>query len=101
MADTKVEDKKPFELKAGIVASGQTETLEVDVRNVSGAVWDGFLLIELKLRSELMAPPVQQAARDARTSIDPANMATLAGVVTAAEGWSVWAINDPNDPIVV
>ncbi len=101
MADIKVEDKRPFEFKAGIVTSGQTETLEVDVRNVSGAVWDGFLLIELKLRSELMAPPVQQAARDARTSIDPANMATLAGVVTAAEGWSVWAINDPNDPIVV
>jgi len=103
MADTTEEERKkrPFEFKARTVTSGQTETLEVEVRNVGTAAWDGFLLVELKLPAELTAPAVKQAALDARTSVEPYNMATLAGVVNAAEGWSAWAINDPNDHVVV
>jgi hypothetical protein len=101
MGDTTQDVKKPFEINARTVTSGQGDALEVDVKNASGAASDGFLLIEFKLPAELSAPLVRKAALDARTSLSPHNMTTLANVVTAAEGWSVWAINDPNDNIVV
>ncbi|MFL6336474.1 MAG: hypothetical protein ACJ754_24490 [Pyrinomonadaceae bacterium] len=101
MSDTSGAVQRPFEFKAGTVTTAEGDALEVDVRNLTGAVWDGFLFIELKLPMKVVAPKVGTAALDARQAEEPLNMATLAGVVTAAEGWSVWAINDPNDSIVV
>lgn len=101
MSDTKPDDKRPFEFQARTAATGQTNVLEVDVRNKSGAAWGAFLLVELKIPTDLVAPAVQQAALEARRSVGPNNMATLAGIVAAAAGWSVWAINDPDDDIVV
>ena len=101
MAEPTQDEKRPFELQARTATSGQTDVLEVDVRNKGQAAWDAFTLVELKIPADLAAPAVQRAALDARTSIEPNNMATLAGIVNAAAGWSVWAINDPNDSIVV
>lgn len=95
-------ETRPFEFKARTVTSGQTPALEVDVKNVAEAEWAGFLLIEFKLPAELAADPVRQAALDARANTEPPqNMSSLGGVVSAAAGWSVWAVNDPNDHIVV
>ncbi|HEX3558236.1 MAG TPA: hypothetical protein VHU19_03480, partial [Pyrinomonadaceae bacterium] len=95
-------DNKLFDFNARTVTSGQAEALEIAVKNSSStAAWAGPLLIEFKLPSELVAPPVREAVLKARTNDDPRNMAALGGVVTAAAGWSVWAINEPNDHIVV
>lgn len=98
--------KKLFDFNARIVKSGAAETLkvdvEIDVRNISTTdAWNAPLFIEFKFSSELVAPPVWQAAQDARINEEPKNMAALGGGVHVPEGWSVWAINEPNDHVVV
>jgi hypothetical protein len=102
MADIKPAPPKLFEFTARTVTSGQTNVLEIDVRNDTGAALVAPLFIEFNLPTGLLTPPVQQAAIDAQTSEAPSNMATLGGVVNAPEGWTVWAINVPADsPAVV
>ena len=96
------DNKRLFGFNARIVKSGAADMLEVDVMNDSSTeAWAGPLLIEFKLPAEMVAPPLREASLKARTNEEPRNMAPLNDAVTAAEGWSVWAINEPNDHVVV
>ncbi|HEX7318177.1 MAG TPA: hypothetical protein VF297_30010 [Pyrinomonadaceae bacterium] len=95
-------DKKlNFEFKARAVKVGQADVLEVEVRNAEAEAWAGPVVIELKLPTETAATSLRQAAKSARTSESPKNMVSLSGVVSGADGWTVWAVNDPNDHVVV
>lgn len=93
--------KLKFEFKASAAKSGQTDLLEVEVKNAETEAWTGPVFIELKLPSEVAAESLRDAAKRARTSETPKNMVSLAGVVAAADGWTVWAVNDPNVHLVV
>ena len=92
---------KPFEVTARTAKSGQTNVLEVSVKNISTENFQSLILIELKLPVQMVSKAVSDAAVKARTNLTPKNMATLDGVVAAPAGWTVWAYNDPNEHIVV
>ncbi|MET0646942.1 MAG: hypothetical protein ABW208_10005 [Pyrinomonadaceae bacterium] len=105
MADNTPVVAQPFELKARTVTSGPPNApkveLEIDVKNMSATGdWVTPLLIEFKLPADLTTQAVQDAALAASTSEEPRNMASLGGVVTAAAGWSVWAITQPYDYVI-
>ena len=95
MAEPKMSESKLLDLTAQFAGPGQ---LEIQIKNVSGATL-GIepLLIEIKLPVEWVDERIGAAARKARTSVSPPNMASLGGVVGVAPAWSVWAFNDPND----
>ena len=75
--------------------------LAVKVKNISGAVLDKPLTIELYPLLSLVDQRIKDAAKAAATNPDLAGVATLKGVVTGALGWSVWAKGEMSDSIVV
>src|SRR6185295_2539531 len=86
-------DTKPLDFKTPTISSGH---LEFTIQNVSGAKLDGKLLIEVMLPVSVVDKLVNDAVELAATSDDTPNFASLAGVVTTAEDWTVWAFNSPN-----
>lgn len=92
---------KPFEVTARTAKAGQTDVLEVGVKNASTETFSGFILIELKFPVQMVSKDVSDLVVKARTNTKPRNMASLDKVVTAPAGWTVWASNDPNQDIAV
>ncbi|HYY98211.1 MAG TPA: hypothetical protein VE642_06445, partial [Pyrinomonadaceae bacterium] len=103
MSET-IANKLKLTFGAGVVTPGPAPALEVNVKN-DDATQTGSLLIELKLISRLAAQAVRDAAEKARTKEEPdrnlKGREPLGGVVTAPEGWSVWAVSITNDTVVV
>lgn len=83
------------------VASFTADQLEIKVRNISGVSLDKTLAIELWPPAYLVADEINEAAKEAAVSIEPPGSQSLAGVVTAAEGWSVWARREATDTSVI
>lgn len=103
MSETIV-NKLKFTFSARFVTSGQVPTLEVTVKN-DDAAQAGPLLIEFNLASRLVAKVVRDAAKKASTKAEPVRelkgVEPLGGIVTAPEGWSVWAVSYADESVVV
>lgn len=101
MSATNQGNQKPFEVTARAAKSGQTDVLEVEVKNASNETYAGQLLIELKLPAQMASKDVGDASLKARGSKAPPNMETLANVITPPAGWTVWAYNSTEEHMVV
>lgn len=103
MSET-IANKLKLTFDARVVTSGPVPALEVNVRN-DDATQTGSLLIELKLISRLAAQAVRDAAEKARTKEEPdrnlKGREPLGGIVTAPEGWSVWAVSITDTVVVI
>src|SRR4029079_9356877 len=71
--------------------------LEIKVKNTTGAVLDKRLVIEISPPAHLVDEKIIEAAREAAVSEDPPGAASLAGIVTGPQGWSVWVRREPSD----
>lgn len=91
-------DPNPLELT---IQSFSTEQLSIKVKNISSVALDRSLGIELFIPSYLVNSKIKDAAKAAATSKKPLGVATLAGVVTGPEGWSVWAKRETTESSVV
>lgn len=83
------------------VANCTADQLAIRVRNVSGVSLDKTLAIELSPPAYLVDDKINEAAKEAAVSIEPPGSQSLAGVVTGAEGWSVWARREATDTSVI
>src|SRR5215213_6365221 len=75
--------------------------LAIKVTNNSGALLDQPLMIELYPVAYLLDKRIIDAAKAAATHVDPPGVAPLGGVVSGAQGWSVWAKAEVSNSIVV
>jgi hypothetical protein len=82
-------DPTQLEFTANPITSGN---LEIRVKN-SGVSLDKRLLIEINIPVDLVNKRISDAAGQAREN-EESNLVSLAGVVTVAPGWSVWAFNE-------
>ena len=83
------------------VATFTADQLTIKVKNVSGISLDKTLAIELSPPAYLVDDKINEAAREAAINIQPPGSQSLAGVVTCAEGWSVWARREATDTSVI
>ena len=83
------------------VASFTADQLAIKVKNISGVSLDKTLAIELWPPAYLVDDRINEAAKEAAVSIEPPGSQSLAGVVTGAEGWSVWARREATDSSVI
>jgi hypothetical protein len=83
------------------VASFTADQLAIKVRNISDMSLDKTLAIELCPPAYLVDDKINEAAKEAAVSIEPPGSQSLAGVVTGAEGWSVWARREATDTSVI
>jgi hypothetical protein len=74
--------------------------LTIKVTNDSGAALKEGVTIELYPLKFLLDQRIKDKSREAATSQHPAGAASLAGIVTGAAGWSVWAKAETSDTIV-
>lgn len=91
-------DPKVLELT---VQTYSADKLEIKVKNTSGAALEETLAIELYIPSYLVDSRINAAAKAAASSIKPVGVASLAGVVTGPDKWSVWARRETSDSSVV
>ncbi len=91
-------DPNPLELT---IHSFSAEQLSIKVKNISSVALDRSLSIELYVPSYLVNSKVKDAAKAAATNKKPLGVATLAGVVTGPDSWSVWAKRETSDSSVV
>ena len=89
------------ELFAFSVLTFTADKLEIKVKNISGNALGHTLTIELYAPKYLVDNRVKAAATKAATNQKPIGVASLAGVVTCPEGWSVWAKRETSDSSVV
>ena len=87
-----------LELTVATFTAGQ---LEIKVKNISGVTLDKTLAIEVWPPAYLVDDKINEAAKEAATNIQPPGAKSLAGVVTGAEGWSVWARREATDTSVI
>ena len=78
-----------------------TDQLAIKIRNISGISLDKTLVIELWPPAYLVDDGINEAAKEAAVSIEPPGAKSLAGIVTGAEGWSVWARREATDTSVI
>lgn len=78
-----------------------TDQLTIKVENISGVSLEKTLAIELWPPAYLVDDKINEAAREAAINIQPPGSQSLAGVVTCAEGWSVWARREATDTSVI
>lgn len=88
----------PLELT---VKSFTADQLEIKVKNISSAALDRSLVIELFVPSYLANSKIKDASKAAATNKKPRGVATLSGVVTSPEGWSVWAKRETSESTVI
>ncbi|HEU4768928.1 MAG TPA: hypothetical protein VFS77_16200 [Pyrinomonadaceae bacterium] len=88
----------PLELT---LQSFTTDKVEIKVKNVSSDVLSKSLVIELYVPSYLVSSKIKDAAKAAATAKKPVGVATLAGVVSGPEGWSVWAKRETSDSTAI
>ena len=86
-----IKEPEQLEFTAHASTSG---ILEIEAKNVTGGKLDNQLLVEIKLPRSMVNNDIRAAAELAAGNAKTKNMASLLGVVTAAEGWSVFAYND-------
>ena len=67
------------------------DKLEIKVKNISGAALERALSIELYAPAFLVNSKINDAAKAAVTNPKPIGVASLAGVVSGPDSWSVWA----------
>src|SRR5215204_5030121 len=79
------------------VQSVTANLLEIKVKNVSGAVLDKTIVIDIFPPAQLVSKPVKDKAIAATTSQKPIGAASLGGIVTCPSGWSVWARRETSD----
>lgn len=90
--------EKPLEFS---VLTLTADKLEIKVRNISGNALERTLTIDLYAPKYLVDGKVKEAAVKATTNEKPIGVASLAGVVTCPERWSVWAKPETSDSSVV
>ena len=90
-------DTKLLKLTVGAFAPNQ---LDIKVENLGKAL-DASLLIEFTLSRYLVDKRIREAADDAPKMAKPRNMASLSGVVTGAQGFSVWAKGTSTDSALI
>src|SRR5690349_15463661 len=73
------------------------EQLAVKVKNISSAVLDKTLIIELQPPLYLLSKRINEAAVNAPNREKPIGSETLAGIVSAADGWSTWVRRETSD----
>ncbi|HYV13294.1 MAG TPA: hypothetical protein VE980_20485 [Pyrinomonadaceae bacterium] len=83
------------------VAAFTADQLAIRVKNISGISLDNTLAIELSPPAYLVDDRINEAAKEAAVSIEPPGAQSLAGIVTGAEGWSVWARREATDTSVI
>lgn len=83
------------------VQSVTASQLEVKVKNTSGAALTENLEIEINPPKYLVDQRISTASEDAPKSRKPRNKKTLGGVVTVAQGWSVWAMRESSGTVAV
>ncbi len=81
-------DPKVLELS---VQTFTADKLEIKVKNISGAALERALSIELYAPAFLVNSKINDAAKAAVTNPKPIGVASLAGVVSGPDSWSVWA----------
>lgn len=91
-------DPKVFDLS---VQSFTADKLEIKVKNISGDALKRALSIEFYAPTFLMNSKINDAAKAAATNLKPIGVASLAGVVSGPDSWSVWARRDSSDTSVV
>ncbi len=91
-------DPNPLELT---IQSFSPEQLSIKVKNISGVALERSLSIELYVPSYLVNSKIKDAAKAAATNKKPLGVATLAGVVTGPDSWSLWAKRETSDSSVV
>jgi hypothetical protein len=77
------------------------DKLEIKVKNISGDALSRALSIEFYAPTFLMNSKINDAAKAAATNTKPIGVASLAGVVSGPEDWSVWARRESSDTSVV
>src|ERR1700752_1237021 len=77
------------------------DKLEIKVKNISGKLLEDTLTIELYIPKYLVNSKVNDAAKKAATNPKPIGVASLAGVVTGPDSWSLWAKRETSDSSVV
>lgn len=77
------------------------DKLELKVKNIGGKALEDTLAIELFIPAYLVNSKVNDAAKKAATNLKPIGVASLAGVVTGPDSWSVWAKRETSDSSVV
>jgi len=90
--------EKPLEFK---VLTFTAKQLEIKVKNIGKTALSVKLSIELYFPKSLVDQKVQDAADQAATNQQPIGVASLAGVVTCPERWSIWARPETSDSSVV
>lgn len=88
----------PLELT---VQSFTADQLAIKVKNISSAALDRSLVIELFVPSYLANSKIKDASKAAATNKKPRGVATLSGVVTSPDGWSVWAKRETSESTVI
>lgn len=78
-----------------------TDKLDIKVKNISSNALEDTLAIELYIPTYLVNSKVNAAAKAAATNTKPIGVASLAGVVTGPDNWSVWAKRETSDSSVV
>ena len=91
-------DAKVFELS---VKSFTADKLEIKVKNTSGKALTSPLSMEFYAPAFLVNDKINAAAKAAATSLKPIGAASLAGVVSGPESWSVWARRETSDTSVI
>lgn len=91
-------DPKVLELS---VQTFTTDKLEIKVKNISGAALERPLSIEFYAPAFLVNSKINDAAKAAASNTKPIGVASLAGVVSGPESWSVWARPESSDTSVV
>jgi hypothetical protein len=87
--------------RLSISASVTASQLEVKVTNTSGAALTENLEIEFNAEKTLVDKRIATASDEAPKSKKPRNKKSLGGVVTVAQGWSVWAMRESSGTVAV
>lgn len=90
-------DPNPLEIT---IQSFSPEQLSIKVKNISSVALERSLSIELRVPSYLVNSKIKDAAKASATNKNPQGIATLAGVVTGPDSWSVWAKRETTDSSV-
>ena len=91
-------DSNPLEIT---IQSFSAEQLSIKVKNIGTVALERSLSIEFYVPSYLVSSKIKDAAKAAATNKKPLGVATLAGVVTGPDNWSVWAKRETSDSSVV
>ena len=83
------------------VQSFTADKLDLKVKNISTKILEQTLAIELFIPKYLVNSKINEAAKAASKNRKPIGVASLAGVVSGPESWSVWAKRESSDSSAV